>query len=351
MQRKYNLLISVVILSGAFVVFYIATSAKVSVYDEAVPVSTVKNKVLQEQPDLFSIQRQLSPSISYDSYQSKYGELPKSLKGTIVPVYFLIDDAGHLIVTLSIKTLIEYFLSTIGEESYDVVIERMYELISGQLQEPARSEAIAVIDQYIAYKQSLVELERHLAADVKLSGKASDYQLMFNVRRDARIKYLSQEVYDAFFSDEDKEDQYTAQMLELRANKSLSVEEQAIRQKELEALLPEKEQKQKQKERDRLLLKTRISEARNAGASEEYVFQLRSEVYGYEAAERFAAADKAAAVWDQRFQEYRQQRQAILDSRGLSNDDIKQQMEVLKSRLFNKQEKIRISTLDRMADK
>lgn len=295
--------------------------------------------------------RYIAPTITYDNYQSAFGPLPRSLRGTAIPVSFTLDDQGHLVVTKSIKTLIDYFLSSVGEETIEQVIERIREFIGNQLEEPARSEAIDVMERYLAYKQAIVEVEGGLADEVELEGKGSDYLAMFQLRRETRISYLGQVIYDAFFAAEDKESSYIAAQLELRANRQLSEQEKAEKLQELEQLLPPKERAHRQKEREREVLNNRIKEARELGASDDEIFQMRTEVYGYEAAERFAKAESETAAWDERFNAYRQQRQEILDSNALSDEDKAQQVDGLRSRHFSETEQLRIPTLDRMADR
>ncbi len=293
----------------------------------------------------------ITPNITFDSYQSSFGPLPSSLRGTRIPAAFELDPDGHLIVTSSIKSVIEYFLSATGEEPIGTIIERIKEFFTQQLEDPARSEALEVLTQYIAYKESLSVLETNLAENVKLAGKSSDYLTMFQYRRDARKNNLSPEVYEAFFADEDKEDSYTASVLEIQNNQALTAEEKRAQSIAMEALLPPQEQAVKQAERTRENLKQNIQTARATGASEEEIFQMRSEVYGYEAAERFAAADAKKAQWEARYQSYRSKKQSILNNEGLSNTDKANEIQTMQNELFNSREQRRLSTLDRLSDK
>ncbi len=295
--------------------------------------------------------RLLVSEVTYENYKSTLGPLPNSLRGTRIPAAFKLDSEGHLIVTSSIKSVIEYFLSATGEESIENIITRIEEFLAQQLDEPARSEALDVVAQYIGYKEALIELEKNLAENVKLSGQSSDYLTMFQYRREARMNNLSPEIYDAFFADEDKEDNYTASLLEIRKNPDLTDEERAAQFIAAEQLLPKQEQAAKQADHNREMLKTNIQTAKSAGASDEQIFQMRSEVYGYDAAERFAVADKKKAEWDSRFEQYRQQRQSILINEGLSDTDKANEIYTVQNTLFSSTEQRRLATLDQLADK
>jgi len=292
----------------------------------------------------------VTSNIPFEHYSSTLGPLPRSLRGTRIPIAFELDSNGHLIVTSSIKSVIEYFLSATGEEPLETIIGRIEELLTKQLEEPARSEALEVLAEYINYKTALIDLEKNLADNTQLSGQGSDYLTMFQYRREARMNNLSPEVYDAFFADEDKADRYTADLLEIRRNSDLSDEEKSALYLAAEQQLPASEQVIRQAERARESLNTDIQTAREAGASDEQVFQMRTEVYDYETATRFAEADKKQVEWDARFQIYRLERANILNNEGLSDADKTNEIYTVQTSLFTQNEQRRLATLDTIHD-
>jgi len=292
----------------------------------------------------------ITSNMRFENYSSILGPLPKSLRGTRIPVAFELDPNGHLIITSSIKSVIEYFLSATGEEPIETIIGRIEELLTTKLEEPARSEALEVLAEYINYKTALLDLENNLADNTQLSGEGNNYLTMFQYRREARMNNLSPEVYDAFFADEDKADRYTADLLEIRKNSDLSDEEKSALYLAAEQQLPAKEQAIRQAERTRESLKTEIQTAREAGASDEQVFQMRTEVYDYETATRFAEADKKKAEWDARFQTYRQERASILNNEGLSDADKTNEIYTIQTDLFTQDEQRRLATLNKIHD-
>ena len=318
-------------------------SAQTSSNDIPPPLST--DEPTPQKPRL------LVTEVTYDDYKSSLGPLAKSLRGTRIPAAFTLDAEGHLIITPSIKSVIEYFLSATGEESLETIIARIEEFITNQLEEPARSEALDVVAQYIGYKEALIDLESDFADNTNLSGQSSDYLTMFQYRREARMNSLSPEIYDAFFADEDKADSYTASLLEIGKNSDLTNEEKEAQYLAAEQLLPKQAQAIKQAERTRETLQENIQTARNEGANDEEIFQMRADIYGHEAAERFAAADSKKAEWDSRFEQYRQQRQQILGNDGLSDTDKANEINTLQNSLFSQTEQRRLATLDQLADK
>lgn len=294
--------------------------------------------------------RSIINNIPYAEYQSSFGPLANSLRGTYVPIHLVIAPDGQLVITASIKTMIEYFLSANGEESIELIKNRIEEVFDRNLKEPAKSQGKAVLAQYFDYKQALVEIETQLADSQALSMQGADYQTVLAERREARISYLDQEVYDAFYLKEDSQDNYTVAMLALNRNTELSAEEKQQQGIELITLLPAEEQVHKYNEYQRQTLQQDVSEARVLGASDEDIYQMRTQVYDADTAERFASRDEEKRLWDKRFSNYRQQRQVIMESEGLTQADKYDEVLALQKDLFSHNEQRRLSTLDRMED-
>jgi len=289
-------------------------------------------------------------NIEYTNYQFSFGPLPKSLKNTHIPLHFKLTEDGQLVVTRSIRTLIEYFLSANSQESIATITGRIRELMDKALQEPARSQAKQVLKQYIEYKQALIQIEQHLSDEQNLSGKQGDYQQVLQYRTQAREKYLSREIYDAFFAKDDSRDNYTAGVLALNKDPSLTDEERFRQILLLEQSLPLEEQAIKQAQHQRESLQHNIKQARESGASDADIFQMRAQVYDQEAAERFAKNDLKQSQWNGRFAHYRQQRQQILAGEGMTDEDKQSQISALQTELFNANEQRRLPTLDRLAN-
>ena len=288
-------------------------------------------------------------NIRYDDYSSKHGQLPNSLKGTIIPVNFQLDEQGHLVITKSIKNLIEYFLSANSEESITIIINRIDEVIHKQLKEPALSEALDVVAQYLNYKEVLTTSETNLSDDQLIKGSQTNYQVMFEYRREIRQNNLSPEIYDAFYSIEDKSDNYTATILKINRDASLSDGDKRNKILEAETLLSEQQQSHKQAQRLQQQVHDEVQTARINGASPEEIFEIRSKAYDAATNERFAIADQNKAEWEDRYQKYVSDRDQISDTDGLSDADKTQEILMLKQAQFNEREQMRVSTLDRIS--
>ena len=121
-------LISLGLLASAF--FYNTENSNISsvIIDETSPTSTAQtsnseiNSAFTNEEPTRQKPRLLVKEVTYDDYKSSLGPLAKSLRGTRIPAAFTLDTEGHLIVTPSIKSVIEYFLSATGEESLETII-------------------------------------------------------------------------------------------------------------------------------------------------------------------------------------------------------------------------------------
>lgn len=289
-------------------------------------------------------------NMSHDEYESSFGPLASSLRDTYIPIHFVVGSGGQLVITRSIKTLIEYFLSANTEEPIEVIQGRIEEVYDRNLNEPANSQAKAVLAQYFEYKAALIDVEAQLAENQKQSMQSADYQKILAERRETRQTQLSQEVYDAFYLKEDRQDNYTAAMLAVNRNPDLTLDEKHQQALDLISLLPLEEQVHKASEHQKQALQYAVSEARDLGASDEEIYQMRTQVYDGTAAERFAQRDEEQQLWDRRFLEYRQLSQAILAGEGLSVMDKNEEIAELQKHLFSEGEQRRLPTLDRMAD-
>lgn len=316
-----------------------------SVTQERKPMPSAIDSAEQREP---AADKQL-PRITYDTYESRYGVLPRSLRDTTIPTAFLIDAQGHLIPDTTLRRCFDYFFTTVGEEPIERILERLQELLQSLLKEPALGEALAILDEYVALKQAEVDLQQQLGNDYRAGGRMTDLYERARLLRELRMSNLSPEVYEAFFAAQDKREDYTLKKMDILKDKSLSTEERIAELKDIETMLPESVQQRKAEEHAKELMHERVATAKAAGASDAEIYQLRSETVGPEAAERFAEADRNQNQWDQRIAAYRNERQSILDS-NLSEQDKLQQINALREQHFSDTEQMRIPVIDRMMD-
>ena len=157
-------------------------------------------------------------------------------------------------------------------------------------------------------------------------------------------------VSEAFFGDEDAYDRYTMARIEVMQDKSLSAVEKARRTAELLNTLPPalKESTETLNKYQELTTFTEDWKAR--GGKPEELRAIREQVVGPEATVRLEALDQERAVWDGRMNEYLQQRDTIMKNQALSEQDRQKQVNDIKQKSFDQQERVRVDALETIHD-
>lgn len=287
--------------------------------------------------------------VRYGDYQSAYGALPKSLEGAPLPTGLSIDSDGHLIPTIALQRLFDFFLTTVGEEPLERVAERIEEYLDFQLDEPALSQAKVVFKNYQTMKNGIMAMESDWSEQIENGASRPGFSQIVARKREIRLAHLGEEVYDAFYQRDDQLDNYMLEKLAVLKDDSLSEDEQTQKLEEIEQLLPEAFQQKRTAEREQQQLQKDIEQAKAQGATETEIYQMRLEVMGAEKANRFQRADLAQRSWDERVSQYRIERNQILNS-ALSEQDKESQIQRLRETHFKGRELMRIPVIDRMKD-
>lgn len=277
-------------------------------------------------------------------------ELPESLRGTEVDGGFRVDEQGNLIVELGIKRYFDYFMATVGEESLADITARIQSAISTQLQEPAKSQALTILQDYLSYKTALYELEQQFGEFNPAS--FDEAQLPLLARRleaimGARRVHLASDVVEAFFKEDEVVDVYTMEKLTIMHNSSLSKDEKNRQIALLESQLPESVRQQRSETTQYQNYATEEAKLRNRNASPAEIHQLRVQTYGEDGAVRLAELDERRVVWGQRLGQYRLEKKQ-LERAGLSPQDLNMQLGELREQHFSPIELRRVKALDRI---
>jgi lipase chaperone LimK len=292
-------------------------------------------------------------------FNSQYGALPNSLDGTLLDINIKIDDQGHLVITDDIKYLFDYFLSTNSEESIDIILLRISEYLKHTLQEPALSESLEILEQYISLKTSLVKLEQQMGKNISTLDQeqlkeGQYFQILkyrLSQRNKLRAEYLDPEVHQEFYQAEETYDDYTYSKLLLQSDQSLSTEEKQDQLQHLQQSLPEdiREGMKETQIIDELQEKTANLIA--TGGDSQQLYELRRSMFNEEAAQRFVDLDQQRDQWQKRVDDYLIQRNAILNSQGLTQEELQQQANTLRDLHFDSDEYIKILVYEKRSEK
>lgn len=284
-----------------------------------------------------------------DTFLSKLSET--SLKGTDVDGLYPVDADGNLVLSNSIKHRFEYFLSTMGEFPLEEVLEMVREDISLNLSSPAKEQALALFDDYVAYKYALADLEASLQApqDYEIQD-IQRFRFQLDQLRAVRRDYLSSEAVDAFFGFDEIYDDFMLSRLEIQNNQQLSAEEKQAQLSALEQTLPS-DVKEMRDETQRVSQVFKVTEdMKTNGADEADIYSVREQAFGQDAALRLKALDQQRAQWQNRVDTYLAKRKAIISDDARTPSEQQAQLDDLRQTSFSDQEQARLSAFEIMAE-
>lgn len=291
-------------------------------------------------------------------YDSKLGPLPDSLEGTIMANALVVDEEGNLRISSDIRRVFDYFLSTSNEESLEIIFARINEYLEYHLQHPALNQAKDILAGYINLKKALYDFQIERSELMKQNlddGQFTGNKLLLLeeqliARNELRAKFLSQDVYEAFYEDEQIFDQYTLDRMKVTSNQSLTENEKQELLIQLDNDAPEELVQARQETQISDTLKNRTAQLREQGADATEIRALRTEMFGEEAAVRFDELDKKRAEWKLRLNQYMTKRSEILSSEGISIEDRQSQIDDLRANEFDGRESIRVKVFERQTD-
>ena len=270
--------------------------------------------------------------------------LPPSFSGTQVDGQFRLDAQGNLLISMDIRRIFDYFLSGYGEESLKASLARLRSYIASQLDDPAESQALSLLAQYLDYKRQLIQLEKDLPQIASLDAMSQREQAV----QALRARLFSVEAHKAFFAQEEAYNQFTLQRLAIRHDASLSEQQKAVALDQLRAGLPEDMQEllvpQLQNE-----LRQQTAALQASGAGSEQIRQLRLQLVGAEATERLESLDRQRQQWQQRLNDYREEKARLEANKGLSAEDRQKAFERLAAERFDERERLRLEAAEQLA--
>lgn len=271
------------------------------------------------------------------------GSVPRSLRGTQVDGHVAADASGNLILEVGVKQMFDYFLSALGEENLDAIKGRIAFYLKQHLPASAALQGWSLLGRYLDYRQATSSIEESQKSDGSVAGLRQAEQQ----RNQLRDSWLGEAASQAFFGPEEAYDDYTLSRMQIMQDESLSDAQKQQQVDQLKAALPDEVRDMIQQTTAPVEAVDTVDAMRAQGASEADIQAYRTSQFGPEAAERFKALDAERAAWQNRYDDYRQQRQSILDA-GLAASDQASEIAALRERLFAAGEQKRVAALDDM---
>lgn len=337
--------IGVTLLVVALIVWLKPQNQPSNVAQQPLPVASTVERTTQAATDLLT----QTPQSRTPIFQTGLEQLPASLVGTDVAGEILIDENRNLHVTRGLRDLFDYFLATIGEEPLPTIVQRVKAYIRHRTPEPAQSQAVALFDQYVAYRSAL----RHIP---EAGGKAADQINLAAIaqqkdgEQQLRQQFFDRKTIQAFFGDDDAYDQYTLQSLQISQDPQLSDAEKAKKIADLAQNLPDSIREAIRDATQYQHLEQLSAEWRARGGSAAELRQIRLNLVGAEATERLEALDRENLEWQRRINLYLTEHQKILNNPSWSAEQ--KQLMILSLRRqqgFTEQEQLRLPAFEQMA--
>ncbi|TYC57202.1 lipase chaperone [Marinobacter sp. BW6] len=260
-----------------------------------------------------------------------------SLSGTEIDGALTADASGDLIINLQVRDFFDYFLSTVGEVSPETAIQQIEAMARNHLPQPASDQALALLDEYLAYKQASLQVMQ-TRLDPARAGDPG-YQLAalgdaLTQLKQLRATTFSSDAHQAFFGLEEAYSEYTLATLAIQQRTDLSEQgKQALVQwhrNQLPAQLRATEQHLHASSQQQ---QARTAAIESASSPEAAGRQLAELGVNQEGVESVVGYLKQREGFDQRFQDFRE----AMDregSSGLAEADLEKQREALLERHF-----------------
>ncbi|MDQ0140112.1 lipase secretion chaperone [Cupriavidus necator] len=274
-----------------------------------------------------------------------------SLSGVEIPAGPEADAAGKLRLTRALRTYFDYFLSARQDAGgIEALAPLVHEDIRRRVPQPAAAQAWQLWQRYQA---CLAEIQPQAArkplADAGGTLDAAQVQqlrALLAQRNAARQRWLP-EVAQIWFGDEQAYDEAMLARLEIAAQAGLDDAQRRQRLAELDAALPEPLRAARAASARPQAISAAIAELQAAGRSAQDIGAALAQTYGPEVAQRYQRQAQAEQAWQQRYDDYAARRAQLETFPGLSAQDRRQQLEILRSTAFaNPSEALQAEVVD-----
>lgn len=228
---------------------------------------------------------------------------------------------GQLQVNAELAYLFDYYLAGLGERPLEAIRAEIIRELERRLPSAAASQAQRLLDNWLAYKRALVDVERGLPEQADPALRARQRLAAMQQLRSA---YFTQEEIAGLFSASDAYDLDAIARLEINSDKSLIDAQRKQKLAALDAQLPQQARTEREAPTRVLRLEEAVATARTQGADDNEVYRMRSAAISPAAAARLADLDREEADWQRRISSYQSQRRQLQQS--AANETAMQQL-------------------------
>lgn len=255
--------------------------------------------------------------------------------------FSLVGD--HLQLNGRLLEFFDYYLAALGERSLPEIRKQIEIELDHNLPPLAAAEAKKILDQYLAYRAALVDIDQNRNAGTNV---IDSLRQRLAAARDARSRHFSPQQIQALFGSQQLDEEQALARLEIQQDATLTAEQKASRLAQLDTQLTPEQRRQREAPLQHALLEQEVLNARKNGASESQIYQLRAQKIGAEAAERLSTVDKEEAQWRSRIDTYLAEKNTLQNNAQLAPADREQAIQRLRAERFSEQEQLRLSAYE-----
>ena len=267
--------------------------------------------------------------------------LAPSLEGTEIDGQLKADANGQLILDLEVRDLFDYFMNAAADVDPELIIDHIEQLATQHLPEPAASQAMALLEDYIRYKEAALNYSRQQLAPPEQ--QTPEYQLAvledsFEQLKEIRRQTMSQDAVQAFFELEEAYGEYTLKTIQIQQDASLSgMQKQALMQQARQQL-PEMLRQSEEEQAAQQELTAKVNSLLNSDLDDD-LLKRELEKLPLDKTTVSSALEyrQQQRQFEENYQSYALERDRLRKS-GLSNSDIENELNALRSKYFQSEE-------------
>jgi len=275
--------------------------------------------------------------------RSEPSALPaRSLQDIPAPEIALNAD-GSLKVDFTTRLFFEHYLSAIGEDTLEEISVRVRHALKKQLQGQSLEEALALYENYIAYR---IELTHAIESYLPPSQQRFDLEKIRNLRQLANelaTNYFDADSYHALYGAENDYYDYIIAHTELQSNTQYTHAEKQLLIDQLKAQTSEDIVSQLASEDPVEQYQSLRKEWANAGYESTQIQEALSATLDQETLTRIRHLEAARSSWQKRVSNYRVELANLGDYSNNTG-----QVDALRNTFFSETEQQRIAALDRL---
>jgi lipase chaperone LimK len=241
---------------------------------------------------------------------------------------------GQLEVNAELAYLFDYYLAGLGERPLEAIRDEIIRELERRLPAAAAMQARRLLDNWLAYKRALVDVERGLPAQADPALRARQ---RLTAMQQLRSTYFTPEEIVGLFNASDAYDLDAIARLEINSDSSLNEAQRKQKLAALDARLPQQARAERDAPTRVLRLEEAVTTARTQGADDNEVYRMRSAAISPAAAARLADLDREEGDWQRRINAYQSQRRQLQQS--AANEAAFQQ---LRDSIFSTEEQKRL---------